>query len=261
MKLLVILTVILICPTVFAQVLDEAHVDRRFVHASKGLSFRSGPDAAAEKLETLKYGTELKIVGFTDDEIEINGLKGRWAKVFIDKQEGYVFEAYLSKLPAVKVEDFHPHLCDYIYVIGDLIDGDKTCTINDNVAQVHSVFEQGEYRFKGDECDSEETLDLKDISVQEAYIIFSGFIPTYGGINFSKSNFKWSDSQNFFENDFYKTDDVFSHWYHVSFAKNGQDQFNYIEVYFEWEGGGGSLKIVENKKNEGVTVKKYYGCH
>lgn len=261
MKIFLLIANVMLVGSLFGQVLDGAQQTNMFVHANKGLSFRAAPSPNADKIETLSYGTEVVIAEYIGEPIEINGFTGRWTKLYIDKQEGYVFDAYLSDWPVVITEDFHPHLSDYIYAMGDWLDGDKTCTIDDNTLTAKSTFEQGDYQFTGDECDADETLNLKDISVQEAYIIFSGFIPSYGGFSFTRNNFTWDQADGVFMYDFTNNDDQFSRWYHVTCTRDEQDEFDYIEVYFDWEGGGGWLKITENAAINGVVVKKYYGCH
>lgn len=244
-----------------SQVLDKAQGHLKFVHANTGLTLRDAPSTQAKQLERIEYGTELIILSYSETKKTIKGLSGKWAEVSIDKQRGYVFDAYLSQFPIVHSDVHHPDLCEYIFTSGDYIEGEKNFEINDDEAHVKTVFEQGEYSFHGDECDSEESLDLKNIGVQEAYVVFSGFIPTYGNVDFSKQNFEWNKEDGVWVYNFDLNGEEFTHWYHVTYTRNKQDEFDYMEVYFDWEGGGGSLKIIENKKIDGVTVKKYYGCH
>ena len=87
-----------------------------------------------------------------------------------------MFDAYLSDWPVVKLDDYDPDLKDYMYAVGVLTKGDKKFKISDApYMSKQAEFDIGDYTFYGDECNSDEKLQLKGMNVQEAYVVFSGF--------------------------------------------------------------------------------------
>jgi Bacterial SH3 domain len=77
------------------------------VWASSGLNMRSKPDAKAEKLTTIPYGAKVVVlpnigvkIPFEVEEFKGFIVKGYWLLVKYDNTEGFVFDGFLSRLPA-----------------------------------------------------------------------------------------------------------------------------------------------------------------
>jgi hypothetical protein len=77
------------------------------VWASSGLNMRSKPDAKAEKIATIPYGAKVVVlpnigvkIRFEVEEFKDFIVKGYWLLVKYENTEGFVFDGFLSRLPA-----------------------------------------------------------------------------------------------------------------------------------------------------------------
>jgi hypothetical protein len=77
------------------------------VWASSGLNMRSKPDAKAEKIATIPYGAKVVVlpnigvkIPFEVEEFKGFVVKGYWLLVKYENTEGFVFDGFLSRLPA-----------------------------------------------------------------------------------------------------------------------------------------------------------------
>jgi Bacterial SH3 domain len=80
------------------------------VWASSGLNMRSKPDAKAEKIATIPYGAKVVVlpnigvkIPFELEEFKGFVVKGYWLLVKYENTEGFVFDGFLSRLPAPTV--------------------------------------------------------------------------------------------------------------------------------------------------------------
>ncbi len=79
--------------------------DILYVMAPSGLRMRQSPQKGAP-MTTIPYGAKVKVEGFpTGEEInkyrqKVDGIWGFWPKVTYDGGTGYVFDGFLSRLPA-----------------------------------------------------------------------------------------------------------------------------------------------------------------
>ena len=72
-----------------------------YVLAPNGLNMRRGADAASSKIMTLAYGTKVELIQpAAQRNMRIDNFPGGMAKVKVGSQEGYVFDGYLSRMPA-----------------------------------------------------------------------------------------------------------------------------------------------------------------
>ncbi|TAE47502.1 MAG: SH3 domain-containing protein [Bacteroidetes bacterium] len=76
-----------------------------YVTAPSGINLRKSPGATGEKLVSIPYGQQVEVLK-TDqlepDQIE-TWIEGYWVKVKYQSSVGYVFSAYLCKIPAPQV--------------------------------------------------------------------------------------------------------------------------------------------------------------
>jgi Bacterial SH3 domain len=77
------------------------------VWALKGINMRDKPDAKATKVATIPYGTKIVVqpnigikISFEVEETKGFMVKGYWLLVKYGNTEGFVFDGYLSRLPA-----------------------------------------------------------------------------------------------------------------------------------------------------------------
>jgi len=94
--------------------------DSLYVWAVSGLNMRTTPDLKSRKIVTIPYGNQVRIIETAKDssmlevvlqkETSSNNktipailIKGSWCKVQYKNNTGYVFDGFLSKLPALKI--------------------------------------------------------------------------------------------------------------------------------------------------------------
>ena len=86
-----------------------------YVNAKRGLIVRERPGIKYKKLSSLPFGSEVKILEYSEEENTVNGRTDRWAKIKTDDSAGWVFNAYLIKeipqnsfqrIPNKKIESF-----------------------------------------------------------------------------------------------------------------------------------------------------------
>lgn len=157
--------------------------DELFVHAPSGLKLRATPDGDA--IVTVPYGSKLKVL---EDKIMnpskmVEGLQGCWAKVDYNGTTGFIFDGYLSFLPAPK--DYHADLLNYCestfeHVTPLLISSIGNCYGDDDGIGEASHTQVFKYKDKtivyskssGNEW-AEEVITITGISNEEAYLITS----------------------------------------------------------------------------------------
>lgn len=85
-----------------AQAIDWYNTgDELFVLAPSGLRLRKAPEQSSSVLATVPYGASVTALSPPDgDRFEVDGIEGIWLKVKFKNQEGYLFDGYLSQLPA-----------------------------------------------------------------------------------------------------------------------------------------------------------------
>ena len=81
--------------------------DTLLVNATRGLNLRVAPALGSEDILLLEYGHEVEIKSdpTKEEKIEVGGMLGNWVEVHANQQQGYVFDAYLTKLPVVYAND------------------------------------------------------------------------------------------------------------------------------------------------------------
>jgi len=90
------------------------------VWAISGLNMRAAPNLSSKKITTIPYGEQVKIIekdtlspmlkiglqpeiSFDKNKIPAIQIKGNWSKIAYKNEVGYVFDGFLSKLPALKI--------------------------------------------------------------------------------------------------------------------------------------------------------------
>ncbi len=182
--------------------------DRMYVLASS-LNMRSQPSVKARKIATIPLGARVKVIKKTNKAYQSEGIKGHWVKVKYGKRIGYLFDGYLSKLPAPpKNSKSLKHYADSkLTKIGQeqkkVIEG-KMDSKNpkDNIYPYHAKFLQ-KYKYNAKlqtefmydpraiEVTSY-TLIIKNISLEEGFLI--GRLCRAGDKSFRNKAFKVNNS-------------------------------------------------------------------
>ena len=78
---------------------EESSGDRYYVTARQGLMIRSTPGKSGVVIVKMPFGATAKVLNFSDELDEIDGVKAKWAKLKYKKYTGWSFSQYLSKTP------------------------------------------------------------------------------------------------------------------------------------------------------------------
>lgn len=73
-----------------------------YVHALSGLNLRKGPDSSAEKIMTISYAEKVAVTKVTEKRFISGAVEGYWVEVSYNGKKGYLFDGFLSVLPAPK---------------------------------------------------------------------------------------------------------------------------------------------------------------
>lgn len=75
------------------------------VNALNGLHLRQQASAKSASKKLLPYGEQVVVISETEGkQLSIDGLTGTWVAVISNRDTGYVFDAYLTRLPLAPVE-------------------------------------------------------------------------------------------------------------------------------------------------------------
>jgi hypothetical protein len=167
---------------------DYKKGDTLFVWAVSGLKLRAEASAQSKVIQTFDYGTMIEI---TDDNLKqvafglkvpkvdsIKGnltLKGFWVKVKTKNTEGYVFDAFLSKMPPSKKDKTHYFEQKDVYL--ERIFGkpkhksyttvsNKITFKNDDFTYKNGIIRKESY---GDGC-FDHSIEIPNMTAEEAYL-------------------------------------------------------------------------------------------
>lgn len=87
--------------------------EEMYVIADGGLNLRKKPSFDEEIITLLNRGSKVKIDQILkSEEIELpNGYRGKWVKILYGNKEGFVFDAYLSRLIPIDFLDIDKNGC------------------------------------------------------------------------------------------------------------------------------------------------------
>lgn len=247
----------LIGHTLFAQDVNQQTLH---VFARSGLSLRSAPSLESERIHTIKNGETVTTMTEMHSIDTINGLYGNWVKVQHLDTFGYVFDAYLSDYPSVNSQMRYSNLKDYIFVNFEQISGSPRFVIENNRYDKSAEFEGVSYKLTGQDCNFTETLLCADLSVQEAFIIFSS-LNTYFPLNsLDKKNFRRSTKNKSGFSKYWSIDHGgFSTDHTASYTLDKNGSLNSLSIFYEYEGGSGHLKFKKSGETA-VTVELSIYC-
>ena len=116
------------------------------VWAASGLNMRDKPDAKAAKVATIPYGAKVSVqpnigikIPFEIEEFKGFTVKGYWLLVKYGNTEGFVFDGFLSRLPApnlTNIEGLEAYLNNRIGKVGKKFD---IMVYKNNTAEVRNT--------------------------------------------------------------------------------------------------------------------------
>lgn len=147
--------------------------------AQNGLKLRDSPKGKA--IATILLGEKLVVEAVTPSSDRYDDIAGTWVKVQYKSQTGYVFDGYLSKLPAPELSDttFHTYLARTFLKIGKPAKIEYPCGRDEPGESSYSatieLFQYGNFVAKhidymGWEW-GHETITLDYITMEEVYLI------------------------------------------------------------------------------------------
>ena len=81
--------------------------DTMYVYAFDGLNLREQPNVNSKVIGKLEFGEKVQVANMPkighENEVKIGTTKGYWVTIKQNEKTGYVFDAYLSKLPNSKL--------------------------------------------------------------------------------------------------------------------------------------------------------------
>ena len=182
------------------------------VWAVNGLNMRDGPGRDFPVSRKLHYGDEVKVTDpFIGDfpmsikVIDKKGkdqdfeLKGNWVRVMLADVEGYVFDGYLSRLPVIRLNaitrDRKGHMvCETEYIetyLNRKFDLEKESQEELSENERELFFEEGvSYYEGGNEGCGWSGLKLKDLSINEGYLIYNLMFNIESNVNKDDFDFK-----------------------------------------------------------------------
>ena len=177
-KTLVLFLLISLCNFSFAYMKG----DKLTVHAPSGLNMRATKGSAGKKIVRIPYGAKVTIAAdsterkaFKVQEFKGFNIEGFWVKVTYNNKTGYVFDGYLSSLPAAeKGNEIEWYLNTHFNK-----DGNKTVTertdwfgVKNQPKSWYQKYKAGiTYTFNQGEAGSNNTSEFDFISRRELYLI------------------------------------------------------------------------------------------
>ncbi len=79
--------------------LSDVNLDSLNVLAINGLKLRERPSQTSQAMHIIPYGARVEVVEWLPEKIKFGWIEGNWVKAAYKESAGYIFSAYLSKLP------------------------------------------------------------------------------------------------------------------------------------------------------------------
>jgi Bacterial SH3 domain len=152
-----------------------------YVWALSGLNMRKLPDAKSEKIAALPYGTKVTvqsnigiIVAHEVEEFKDFKVKGVWLLVKYGNKEGFVFDGYMSRLVAPKLNENQEVFCSKNF--GKPIKRESGKNKDEDFDAERQIFHYQNQTILDIELNpmggQNTLLKIPDISLFESYIIF-----------------------------------------------------------------------------------------
>jgi hypothetical protein len=197
------IVLIFLLQTVLVVAQSSRFKDDETIHvwASSGLNMRSKPDAKAEKIATIPYGAKVVVlpnigvkIPFEVEEFKGFIVKGYWLLVKYENTEGFVFDGFLSRLPAPKAaygKGLQEYLDEKIGKVGgkydievwdEKSDSNRLVKPNEKYNEEHVNGYKQKYKFNiiiengGGEIGSSINLGLPNLTLFEGYFLVKTFL-------------------------------------------------------------------------------------
>jgi hypothetical protein len=93
---------------------DFTETESLYVLARNGLRMRKEASLSSEKMEVVPYGTQIQAVTTDSKAITVGAMKGNMVKVFHGKDQGYMFDGYLTSIPVPQKEQMVTEYTRYL---------------------------------------------------------------------------------------------------------------------------------------------------
>jgi hypothetical protein len=171
----------LLCLTYSAKAINEYAIgDNLTVLAANGLTLRDTPNG--KKIDLIPCGKKVLVLAEnfkkTSHEVEeFKGfkLKGFWVAVKYGSKTGYVFDGFLSKLPAVKQNEMAMYFERNFKVKGKKKDISTCYDDTSHICGTEQLFEDGFFTFKTLDSGNGLVFVFNKITIEEAYLLANIF--------------------------------------------------------------------------------------
>jgi len=236
-----------------------------FIYAMSGLKMRTSPAKDSSLITKIPFGTEVKIIdeNLESPEIIIDGLKGRYILTEYADTTGYIFSGYISRIPVPNLTDSWFELKDYLvekFGKSEKKTSTKEPNPYDSTDTRYGVkySDDIEYYDFGEECNTNERMIIKDITVREAFLFLTTFNAQYRNIKLDKPATYDKDSGS------YSSDQpvqYYQYYRSLSYKKDKNNNLIYIDICFDTESGSGCASIRKSKTKENVIIIEFsYSC-
>jgi len=255
----------LVGQTAFGYFVKQSSGEVLYCHSKKGIIVYKSESPEVPTGDKITYGKPVSVLDRSETVSDLYGLSGCWLKVRYGGGFGYVHSGAMSALPVADDSLGGMYLKDYLFEHFEAQSGDENFKfINTNRCRTSkkcTIFEGMEYYGAGEACDMTERLFISDMSVQEAYVVFSNSNASFGLEDLSPALFKASmgyDEKSCRTRHFTREENGSRYIYSLSYRKlNGQLTWIYYNLYCD--GGSGTIEFSLDGDN-GVRIDHCYRC-
>ncbi len=144
--------------------------DTLHVLAVSGLNLRATPEPAGKVIATVPYGGRVSVLEVTAREHLAENIKGRWIRARAGGKEGYVFDGFLSRLPAPDIKN--PHTMEEY---AESMLGKDGGAHRDGMTTVQKYKKGVEIQTTGAEGFNQTDMRIEGIGLPEAFLLGRSF--------------------------------------------------------------------------------------
>ncbi len=202
-----------------------------FILAPSGLNLRATSSPGSQKLLTIPYGAKVELVASAaSSDMMVDNFPGGMAKVKYGRQEGYVFDGYISRFPAPEQQQ---DVKKYVEKIRDNRQG----VMYEHCTRDHDGYYQ-----------DEEAITMYITDWAEAFLVARQLFEMPQAILFPKPSDLEVET---FPNP-NKEEEVWEDM--ITVRRNKKGELTSIKYFYRREGGGRSVFMVSDPQFEAITI-------
>jgi hypothetical protein len=185
MTMIRVLLVALTCGSLFGQSSFSKSYkpgDKLHVFTESGLTLRDRPDIKGNSIQILPFGTVVIVQSSPKASFTNSGIAGMWVLVKTGQKVGYVFDGFLSRLPATKPAGSQFYFEEYLSTSYEKESQDDYVADSINYGETQMKFKNGiSYSHVGFEGGGTETVTFPQslTSHKEVYLLAKFAYPSF----------------------------------------------------------------------------------